>query len=59
MLDKLAFDTTFYHSHLHIAQTACILAAGWLKLWEDAFVDLRFEMVDAFVNNVIFQQSCL
>jgi hypothetical protein len=40
----------------HIVQISCLLAAAWLKLREDAFIDLRFEVVDALINTVKFLQ---
>lgn len=39
---------------LDTAQISCILATAWLKLRNDAFIELRFEVIDAMINAVCF-----
>ncbi|KAI6190195.1 hypothetical protein M3Y97_00090300 [Aphelenchoides bicaudatus] len=57
VLNKLAFDENINTDSLDIAQVSCILAATWLKVREDAFIDLRFEVVDALVNTILDQKN--
>jgi hypothetical protein len=53
LLDKLSLDEKVDAEKLDVSKISCILASTWLKLCEDSFVELRFEVIDALVNTVI------
>jgi hypothetical protein len=55
VLNKLSLDEKLDSEHLNIAKISCVLATTWLKLREDSFLELRFEVIDALVNTVNFQ----
>jgi hypothetical protein len=60
VLNKLSLDDeNFSADTLNIAQVSCILASTWLKVCEDSFIELRFEVIDALVNTVSYHSSIL
>ncbi|KAI6196271.1 Tetratricopeptide TPR-1 and Tetratricopeptide TPR2 domain containing protein [Aphelenchoides besseyi] len=59
VLEKLKLDDgngDQENEQLTVEQTACVLAATWLKIREDPVLELRFETIEAMVNKVLIQQ---
>ncbi|KAI6228585.1 hypothetical protein M3Y99_01209100 [Aphelenchoides fujianensis] len=56
VLEKLRLDDggdSERSGRLNTEQTACVLAATWLRIREDPVVELRFETIEAMVNKVL------
>ncbi|KAI6227697.1 Tetratricopeptide TPR-1 and Tetratricopeptide TPR2 domain containing protein [Aphelenchoides fujianensis] len=56
VLEKLRLDDggdSEPSGRLNAEQTACVLAATWLRIREDPVVELRFETIEAMVNKVL------